>query len=54
MILIYCCNAEDLPDKNPNPAEQDTKKALDPIRRQGGAYLPVIRAIKWAAGSVRV
>ena len=47
-------NAKVLLDKNPNPGEDDIKKALDPILCRCGSHLRVIRAIKRAAGSTRV
>jgi nicotinate dehydrogenase subunit A len=52
----YCMNgmiinAKVLLDKNPNPSEDDIKKALDPILCRCGSHLRVIRAIKRAAGS---
>ena len=42
-------NAKVFLDKNPNPNEDDIKKALDPILCRCGAHLRVIRAIKRAA-----
>jgi len=55
----YCMNgmiinAKVLLDKNPNPSEDDIKKALDPILCRCGTHLRVIRAIRRAAGSTRV
>jgi nicotinate dehydrogenase subunit A len=55
----YCMNgmiinAKVLLDKNPNPSEDDIKKALDPVLCRCGSHLRVIRAIKRAAGSTRV
>jgi nicotinate dehydrogenase subunit A len=54
----YCMNgmimnSKVLLDKNPNPSEEDIKKALDPILCRCGSHLRVIRAIKRAAASVR-
>lgn len=53
----YCMNgmiinAKALLDKNPNPSEDDIKKALDPILCRCGSHLRVIRAIRRAAQSV--
>ena len=42
-------NAKVLLDKNPNPNEDDIKKALDPILCRCGSHLRVIRAIKRAS-----
>src|ERR1700693_362476 len=42
-------NAKVFLDKNPNPNEDDIKKALDPILCRCGSHLRVIRAIKRAA-----
>ena len=42
-------NAKVLLDKNPNPTEDDIKKALDPILCRCGSHLRVIRAIKRAS-----
>jgi nicotinate dehydrogenase subunit A len=55
----YCMNgmiinAKVLLDKNPNPSDDDIKKALNPILCRCGTHLRVIRAIKRAAGSARV
>jgi nicotinate dehydrogenase subunit A len=52
----YCMNgmiinAKVLLDKNPNPSEEDIKKALDPILCRCGSHLRVIRAIRRAAGT---
>jgi nicotinate dehydrogenase subunit A len=52
----YCMNgmiinAKVLLDKNPNPSEEDIKKALDPILCRCGSHLRVIRAIKRAAAT---
>ena len=54
----YCMNgmimnSKVLLDKNPNPTEEDIKKALDPILCRCGSHLRVIRAIKRAAASAR-
>ena len=54
----YCMNgmimnSKVLLDKNPNPTDEDIKKALDPILCRCGSHLRVIRAIKRAAASVR-
>jgi len=54
----YCMNgmimnSKVLLDKNPNPTDEDIKKALDPILCRCGSHLRVIRAIKRAASSVR-
>jgi len=50
----YCMNgmivnAKVLLDKNPNPSDDDIKKALDPILCRCGSHLRVIRAIRRAA-----
>jgi nicotinate dehydrogenase subunit A len=42
-------NAKVLLDKNPNPNDDDIKKALDPILCRCGSHLRVIRAIKRAS-----
>jgi len=52
----YCMNgmiinAKVLLDKNPNPSEEEIKKALDPILCRCGSHLRVIRAIRRAAGT---
>ena len=52
----YCMNgmiinAKVLLDKNPNPSEEEIKKALDPILCRCGSHLRVIRAIRRAAGA---
>jgi len=54
----YCMNgmimnSKVLLDKNPNPTDEDIKKALDPILCRCGSHLRVIRAIKRAASSTR-
>jgi nicotinate dehydrogenase subunit A len=54
----YCMNgmimnSKVLLDKNPNPTDEDIKKALDPILCRCGSHLRVIRAIKRAAASAR-
>jgi nicotinate dehydrogenase subunit A len=56
----YCMNgmiinAKVLLDKNPNPSEEEIKKALDPILCRCGSHIRVIRAIRRAAaaGSAR-
>jgi nicotinate dehydrogenase subunit A len=54
----YCMNgiimnAKVLLDKNPNPSDDDIKRALDPILCRCGSHLRVIRAIKRAAANTR-
>ena len=54
----YCMNgmimnAKVFLDKNPNPGDDDIKRALDPILCRCGTHLRVIRAIKRAAASTR-
>jgi nicotinate dehydrogenase subunit A len=54
----YCMNgiimnAKVLLDKNPNPTDDDIKRALDPILCRCGSHLRVIRAIKRAAQALR-
>ena len=56
----YCMNgmiinAKVLLDKNPNPSEEEIKKALDPILCRCGSHIRVMRAIRRAAaaGSAR-
>ena len=56
----YCMNgmiinAKVLLDKNPNPSEEEIKKALDPILCRCGSHIRVLRAIRRAAaaGSAR-
>ena len=46
-------NAKVLLDKNPNPTEDDIKKALDPILCRCGSHLRVIRAIKRASATAK-
>ena len=46
-------NAKVLLDKNPNPTEDDIKKALDPILCRCGSHLRVIRAIKRASTTAK-
>jgi nicotinate dehydrogenase subunit A len=46
-------NAKVLLDKNPNPSDDEIKKALDPILCRCGSHFRVIRAIKRAAGNAR-
>jgi len=55
----YCMNgmvinAKVFLDKNPNPSDDDIKKALNPILCRCGTHLRVIRAIKRAARSPQV
>jgi len=52
----YCMNgmiinAKVLLDKNPNPSEEEIKKALDPILCRCGSHIRVIRAIRRAAAA---
>lgn len=54
----YCMNgiimnAKVLLDKNPNPTDDDIKRALDRILCRCGSHLRVIRAIKRAAPALR-
>lgn len=54
----YCMNgmimnAKVLLDANPDPSDDDIKRALDPILCRCGSHLRVIRAIKRAAASNR-
>jgi nicotinate dehydrogenase subunit A len=54
----YCMNgmiinAKVMLDKNPNPTDDDIKKALHPILCRCGSHLRVIRAIKRAAANAR-
>ena len=46
-------NAKVLLDKNPNPTEDNIKKALDPILCRCGSHLRVIRAIKRASTTAK-
>jgi nicotinate dehydrogenase subunit A len=46
-------NSKALLDKNPNPSEDDIKRALDPILCRCGSHLRVIRAIQRAAQALR-
>ena len=52
----YCMNgmiinAKVLLDKNPNPSEEEIKKALDPILCRCGSHIRVIRPIRRAAAA---
>ena len=54
----YCMNgmiinAKALLDGNPDPSDEDIKRALDPILCRCGSHLRVIRAIKRAAANYR-
>lgn len=49
-ILI---NSKALLDKNPNPSEDDIKRALDPILCRCGSHLRVIRAVQRAAQALK-
>jgi len=49
-ILI---NSKALLDKNPNPTEDDIKRALDPILCRCGSHLRVIRAVQRAAQALK-
>lgn len=54
----YCMNgmlitAKVLLDNNPNPTEEQIKRALDPVLCRCGSHLRVIRAIKRAAQAVK-
>jgi nicotinate dehydrogenase subunit A len=54
----YCMNgiimnAKVLLDKNPSPAEEAIKSALDPVLCRCGSHLRIIRAIKRAARAMR-
>jgi nicotinate dehydrogenase subunit A len=54
----YCMNgilmnSKVLLDKNPNPSDDDIKRALDPILCRCGSHLRVIRAIQRAAQAMR-
>jgi len=46
-------NAKVLLDRNPDPSDDDIKRALDPILCRCGSHLRVIRAIKRAAANNR-
>lgn len=46
-------NAQVLLDSNPDPSDDDIKRALDPILCRCGSHLRVIRAIKRAAAANR-
>lgn len=46
-------NAKVLLDKNPNPSDDDIKRALDPVLCRCGSHLRAIRAIKRAAQSMK-
>lgn len=46
-------NAKVLLDKNPDPTEDDIKRALDPILCRCGSHLRVIKAIMGAATKAR-
>ncbi len=54
----YCMNgilmnSKVLLDKNPNPSEDDIKRALDPILCRCGSHLRAIRAIQRAAQTLK-
>ncbi len=46
-------NAKVLLNENPNPTDEDIKRALDPILCRCGSHLRVIRAVKRAAANAR-
>ena len=54
----YCMNgiimnAKVLLDKNPQPSDEDMKRALDPVLCRCGSHLRIIRAVKRAAHALR-
>jgi nicotinate dehydrogenase subunit A len=54
----YCVNgiimhAKVLLDKNPQPSDEDIRRALDPVLCRCGSHLRIIRAIKRAAHAMR-